>query len=132
MGTRTETMVQPLLPGLRLPLVTGIDGDGPVVAESACEVIGFRDPKRRYLHAEVLIHQQADHQWIWAICYGAEESGGGYLPGPKWGKFAACREDALVFALDELTGRVRRGARATPFARKIIAWAQAKRDEVSA
>lgn len=109
------------------------------VMRRACDPFGevLQGEPDEYLHlprkgnvnplAEIELHRHSDGQWMWSASYGLlSGSGSSYKVGPKWGRFAATRDDALSAAIDELiTGIGRREA--CPSIPKIFAWARSLR-----
>ncbi|TBY24640.1 hypothetical protein [Rhizobium leguminosarum] len=60
----------------------------------------------------------------------ADSEGSSYRVGPKWGKFAETREDALFFAVEELEARI--GKKAGSDAALILKWLNALKDNPEA
>lgn len=76
--------------------------DGPVVQGDIDHV--FEIPSDlAYPTARIELHRAEDGLWMWAT----QHRCGGYRVGPKWGKFAVTRFDALFFACRELDETVR-------------------------
>jgi len=52
--------------------------------------------------AQIDLHKHSDGTWMWGVNFSTGHHGRGYRVGPKWGKFAVTREDALFYAAREL------------------------------
>jgi hypothetical protein len=50
----------------------------------------------------IQIAQHTDGTWMWATQTHSTWSGRGYRIGPKWGKFAPTRQDAIAAACNEI------------------------------
>lgn len=86
-------------------IIRPVDKDGSVIRGKIDEVLTLRDPKRPRgcPWAEIELHRHTDGLWMWAKnCSDNIGNGGGYRVGPKWGRFAETRADALAAAKDEL------------------------------
>lgn len=60
--------------------------------------------------AAIELAQHTDGTWMWGISYCfADGCGGGYRVGPKWGKFADTRGEAIWAACRELKERIAAG-----------------------
>jgi len=99
--------------------------DGPVVQGEIDHV--FEIPGRnRSPTARIEVHRHDNGYWMWAVQrHFSNDSGGGYRVGPKWGRFAVTRFDALFYAcreLDEIArhAMARRGPRRDCEA--VLAW----------
>lgn len=44
---------------------------------------------------------------MWSTSWSDDNGGSGYCVGPKWGKFAECREDALYYAACEIEASIK-------------------------
>lgn len=74
--------------------------------------------------AEIELHQHTDGRWMWSTEHTLSNgSGGSYRVGPKWGRFAATKPDALSAAVNELIERVGKRDRCKDIP-AIIAWAR--------
>jgi hypothetical protein len=87
-------------------------------------------PRMAWHRAEIEIHRHANGLWMWSISSMADMSGGGYRVGPKWGKFAETREDALFYACEEMLQRL--GEKITSDVHLIRNWVLALRDDARA
>lgn len=88
-------------------IILPVDKDGPVIRDrdQIDEILTLQYPQRPRgcAWAEIELHRHTDGLWMWAKnCSDNVGNGGGYRVGPKWGKFAETREDALAAAKDEL------------------------------
>lgn len=61
-------------------------------------------------NATITLGQHDDGRWMWATDYSTTNHGAGYACLPKWGNFAATRDEALQCAVDELRKRWRNKA----------------------
>jgi hypothetical protein len=106
------------------PIRRAIDPDGQVVA-TPDETLRF-DGGKRWLGAEIELHRDAESGfWMWSVSYQLPDRGSCYRVGPKWGKFAASRMDALAHARAELRDRLKGcEASAGALAGRMIAWAE--------
>jgi hypothetical protein len=92
---------------VRVPaIIRRVDPDGPVIQGKIDEVLTLPHPRLRWDRARIELHQHTDGLWMWATGYHDDGgSGGGYRVGPKWGNFAASRDDALFYACEEIRSR---------------------------
>ncbi len=105
-------------------LILRVDPDGPVVQGQVDEVLALKNPKlpNGVPTAKIELHQHSDGKWMWSTSAHLSNDGGyGYRVGPKWGKFAGCRDDALHWARKELTNRLKNKDHHD--AKKALAWA---------
>lgn len=70
--------------------------------------------------ADIKLHRHDDGLWMWSVAFCCDGEGSGYQVGPKWGKFAETRDDALFYAIAEM--RTRLEARKSADAIKILTW----------
>ncbi|MDP3458149.1 MAG: hypothetical protein Q8S09_02640 [Hyphomonas sp.] len=115
----------PLFKGIICPpIIRPIDVNGSVVKGEPLETLEHRDAKKVWLHAAIELHPHTDGLWMWSASLMGAEGGRSYKVGPKWGKFAECRRDALFHAAAEIL----RGARdfdcGPRFSRSVRAWAE--------
>lgn len=101
-------------------IVLPVDPDGPVIQGEIDEVLSLRHGRLAWNRADIQIHRHNDGRWMWSTSYHAGDHGGGYRVGPKWGKFAETRDDALFYAVRELTERL--SGNESRDARDILAW----------
>lgn len=115
-------------PPVRLP----VEAHGSVLDPSVNPDFTFRlpHPRMAWDRAEIEVHRHEDGLWMWSASFMAESEGSSYRVGPKWGKFAASREDALSFAVDELQARL--GRKGGSDAVLILKWLQALKDNPEA
>lgn len=104
------------------PVRRPVDPDGPVVQGKPDEV--HRLPHRRlaWALAEIELHRHEDGLWMWSASWHADNAGGSYRVGEKWGRFAESRDDALYHAVGEIRDGI--GRRDSADARKILEWAE--------
>lgn len=93
---------------LRGPMIVRpCDGLGPVVQGEADETLILPHPRLAWDRARIELHRHTDGLWMWSVSlHGDEGAGGGYKVGPKWGRFAESRDDALFFAVQEATKKI--------------------------
>lgn len=97
---------------VRLP----VDPNGPVTPKAQEELMLMVDGGTR-----IQLHQHTDGMWMWGTSFQLKNcTGGGYQVGPKWGRFAQTREDALYHAAQELRDRI--AHEPAPLCRAILAW----------
>lgn len=109
------------------PIIRPVDPDGPVIQGEPDELLRLKHPRLAWDIARIELHRHDDGLWMWSVSV----AGGGYRVGPKWGKFAATRDDALHHAAQELNKGMRRkldrpeayGVTAAQL-RQAIAWAE--------
>ena len=100
---------------------------GEVVQEEPHETFILPHPRLAWDMAVIELHQHESGMWM----SGVQHASGGYKVGPKWGRFAYTRYDALYFAADELIEWAHRSMSRldTQFLsaaqlRQVIAWAK--------
>lgn len=108
-------------------LLRAVDPFGTVVRGKADETLTLPHPRLAWHLAEVELHRHEDGLWMWSV----NTASGGYKVGPKWGKFAQTRDDALHYAKAELIEKTARMLeRPDVFSvspaqmRQVIAWAE--------
>ncbi len=97
---------------------------GQVVQGEPDETLVLPRPGNANPLAEIELHRHVDGRWMWSASHCLLNGAGrSYKVGPKWGRFAATRSDALRAAVDELTERLskREACSSIP---KIISWAR--------
>lgn len=67
--------------------------------EYSVEKIRHALGKRDYV--EIELAQHADGRWMWSVSWQIGTSGSGYRIGPKWGRFAPSRAEAIEEAQAE-------------------------------
>lgn len=72
------------------------------------ETLRLEHPRMAWDRARIELHRHVDGLWIWSVSFHADGGGSGYRIGPKWGRFAKSRDDALHWAVDELHTRLNR------------------------
>ncbi|QND42327.1 hypothetical protein HB770_10960 [Rhizobium leguminosarum bv. viciae] len=113
---------------IRLPVAP----HGSVLLAASDPDFTFRLPHPRMVwdRAEIEVHRHEDGMWMWSASFMADSEGSSYRVGPKWGKFAETREDALFFAVEELEARI--GKKAGSDAALILKWLNALKDNPEA
>lgn len=106
----------------RPPVRQPVDRDGDVIQGDVDAAYRLPHPRLACDYAEIELHRHIDGLWMWSTKYQAGDSGGGYRVGPKWGKFAETREDALFYACEELEGRL--ADRRSKDASLILKWVE--------
>lgn len=93
---------------LRGPMIVRpCDGFGPVVQGEADETMILPHPRLAWDRARIELHQHTDGLWMWSVSLSGDNGcGGGYKVGPKWGRFAASRDDALHYAVQEARDKI--------------------------
>lgn len=105
-------------------MIEPVDANGPVIQGDPQEYLFLPRHGNACPLAEIELHQHTDGRWMWSASYGLlNGSGRSYKVGPKWGRFAATRHDALRAAVDELVGGITKREDCTSIP-KIIAWAR--------
>lgn len=104
------------------PVVIPVDRDGQVVQGDVDEHLFLAHPRYAWNRADIELHCHESGLWMWATGWCDGSGGGGYRVGAKWGKFAETRDDALFYAVRELTDRL--ASRGSPDAALIVAWAR--------
>ncbi|WOE76757.1 hypothetical protein [Alterisphingorhabdus coralli] len=89
-------------PMIRLP----VDPDGSVIAGEADETFTLEHPRMAWDSARIQLHQHDDNHWLWSTSFNTGLRGSSYYVGAKWGRFAASKNDALYYAIEELRERV--------------------------
>lgn len=95
--------------------------------EDIMETVRLPHPKMVWASAEIQLHQHTDGLWMWGTSAQGFGEGYGYQVGPKWGKFARSRGDALWLAADEIETRFL--SRAGNDRARIEAWCQRQKQE---
>jgi hypothetical protein len=86
-----------------------VDRDGSVIQSGVHEVLSLTRARSAMYLAEIELHEdRASGLWMWSTSWNTGASGQTYRVGPKWGKFADTREDALHWACVELRDRLAR------------------------
>lgn len=84
------------------PIILPVDPDGLLIQGEVDERLCLRHPRLAWDRAEIEIHRHDDGLWMWSASWHCEMCGSGYRVGPKWGKFAESRDDALFYAISEI------------------------------
>jgi len=106
-----------------LPVIVPVDPDGPVVKGEVDEFLCLPHPRLAWNRAEIELHRHENGLWMWSASWHCDNCGSSYRVGPKWGKFAETRDDALFYAVRELTAALE--GKDTPEAKQILEWAAA-------
>ena len=120
------------------PIVLCVDPDGPVVRGPAHETLILPHPRMAWHLARIELHPH-DDLWMWSA---SSPCCGSYKVGAKWGRFAACRDDAAHYAAREILSGAERlrasrlgvesAAITVAQLRQIETWAQAIADDPAA
>lgn len=102
------------------PVLLPVDPDGHVVQGDVDEFLFLPHPRLAWNHAEIELHRHDDGLWMWSASWHCDSCGHGYRVGPKWGKFAQTRDDALFYAVREITSRLE--GKDSPEAKQILKW----------
>lgn len=111
-------------------IVRGCDPDCPLTPnDEVMERLVLNHPKMAFDRAEIQLHQHTDGLWMWATAAHGTNGGYGYNVGPKWGRFAKTRDEALWLAADEIEKRIREKREQGEAERLIFAWCSQKKQE---
>jgi len=111
-----------LFAGLRSPaILMPVIADGEVIQGDIDEILRLPHKRLAWDTATIELHQHTDGRWMWSTGWNLDWQGSGYRVGPKWGKFAETRDDALHYAKEELL----RSVSDLDGAKAIVAWAEA-------
>lgn len=114
----------PLFKGIICPpVIRRIDPYGSVVKGEAFEMLEHRDPKRKWLRAQIELHPHKEGLWMWSASLMGADGGRSYKVGPKWGRFAECRRDALFHAAGEILRMARDFDCGPGFGKSVRGWA---------
>lgn len=80
------------------PIARAVDPDGPVVQGDPAETLILPHPRLAWDLARIELHPHED-VWMWSA---SSPASGHYKVGPKWGRFAACEDDAAHYAAQEI------------------------------
>ncbi|MAC81460.1 MAG: hypothetical protein CML66_25755 [Rhodobacteraceae bacterium] len=105
------------------PIVVPVQPNGEVIQGDPDEFHFLPHPRLAWHRGEIELHQHTDGGWMWSTSAHVGDWGYGYRVGPKWGKFAECRDDALHYAVEEIVARLT-GRRDQKAAAEVIAWAR--------
>jgi hypothetical protein len=94
--------------------------DGNVIQGEVDEVLTWQG-QRGGISARIELHKHTDGLWMWSTGWDTKSRGHRYRVGPKWGKFAETRDDALFYAVKELEQDLKAD---DPDAGRICAWAR--------
>lgn len=93
-----------LLDLMRAPMIVRpVDAGGPVVQGEPEQTFTWNRGSR---FARIELHPAEGGHWMWATGFSLADMGCGYKVGTKWGRFAVSRDDALHYAVSELTDRL--------------------------
>jgi hypothetical protein len=117
------------------PVLRAVDPDGPgLPPDTAVEKVTLPNPRKGWRGAplaEISLARDAGGLWMWGWGWQTAEAGSFTGIGPKWGRFAETRADALFWGAQDLVAAMEkhlrwlgtRNAADAALARKIIAWA---------
>lgn len=110
-----------LLDALRNPpIIKPIMPHGDVIHGQVDDSFVLPHPRLALPVAQIDLHRHSDGMWMWGLNFAADSHGGGYRVGPKWGKFASSRDDALYYAAREMLSKLDQDRSSS--AVKIRAW----------
>ena len=116
------------------PISRRIEPFGEVVRGEVDTVHRFQpDPRKHWFHAVIELHPH-EGLWMWSTIYSIGGCGESYRVGPKWGRFAATKSDALHWAVEELAERLASRDTDTAHSKQaaqIMAWAQKLKGKMS-
>lgn len=109
------------------PIIKRCEPDGPVVQGEIETVLRLEHPKKlAWAQSRIEVHPHTDGTWMWSTSvstYGEDGQGGhSYRVGPKWGKFANTREDAIYWAAREIEEFINRKSTNDESIKRIRAW----------
>lgn len=90
----------------RPAIILPIDPNGHVIQDEPQERLTTPGKRYAWNNATIELHQHVDGMWMWSVSFQCGDHGGGYRVGPKWGKFAETRDDALFHGCEELRARI--------------------------
>lgn len=104
-------------------IIRPVEPYGSVIDEQEIdEVLRFKHPKMAWDRCRIELHQHMDGLWMWSTSCCTNSESYGYRVGPKWGKFADRKCDALWLAVEEIKQRfLNRGGTQ---GRQILKWAE--------
>lgn len=102
-------MIQPsLFDALhRPPVYRSIDPGGHVLQGDPDTTLILPHPRLAWGRARIELHPH-DGLWMWSASFGLDGGGRGYRIGPKWGRFAETKDDALFYAIREIREGIER------------------------
>lgn len=100
-------------------LVRPVDPDGQVVAKPD-EEFTLVNGAATWERVRVQLHE-APEGWMWGTSTAIGGTGCSYQIGPKWGRFACSRDEALLFARQEVLAVCNRGP-ADAWSRRVQRW----------
>lgn len=110
-----------LFDSLRAPAIRRpVDPNGPVIQCNPTETVSLESKRFAWPHAKIELHVHIDGTWMWSASFQCGDHGNSYRVGPKWGKFAESRDDALYYACVELRSRIAKESHSD--AKLIRAW----------
>lgn len=108
------------------PTLLPVDPLGTVILTEIDERIVLPHPRRRWERACIEVHQHTDGLWMWAVQFHLDSGcGSGYRVGPKWGRFAATRGDAIFHAAEEMREHLKRCHAPCKSKAVILEWLEA-------
>lgn len=102
------------------PVIVAVKPNGSVLRWDPDETLTLPHPRMVWDRARIELHRHENGLWMWSTCWQCDDRGSGYRIGEKWGKFAHSRDDALFYAVREITSRLERHV--GPEAKQILLW----------
>ncbi|NYT43138.1 hypothetical protein HZY97_20350 [Sphingomonas sp. R-74633] len=121
MTLQLDLFARQFTPAMREP----VQPHGRVLQSAPDEMLSLAHPKMAWRWAEIELHQHVDGRWMWSTSFNTNGGGSGYRVGEKWGHFAASRDDALHYAIEEMRehlGRRHLQAEERKSVRLILEW----------
>lgn len=103
------------------PVILPVKPNGDVVQGDVDTHLFLPHPRLAWHLAEIELHPH-EGLWMWSASFNCDNHGSGYRVGPKWGKFAHSKSDALHHAVKELEERLDKKESST--AEQILRWAR--------
>lgn len=98
-----------------------VEPHGSVIQCAPDETLTLPHPRMAWPYARIELHRHTDGKWMWSTSFQCGDHGNSYRVGPKWGKFAETRDDALFYACAELRSKMEIEKHAD--AKLILSWA---------
>jgi hypothetical protein len=109
------------------PILKPCEPNGGVIQGRPHTVFHLEHPKKlAWAQSRIEVHPHTDGTWMWSTSvstYGEDgQSGHTYAVGPKWGKFAASKEDAIYWAAREIEDHINKKKTNGESIKRIRAW----------